>query len=161
MIGSSLLYKGLAVGQAAIVAPTAAVVSVVIPIIVGTITQGAPGWEKYLGMLAGTTGIWLISRGAGQGSDLRSLLMAVLAGFGFSGYFLCIVRVSPASIFAPLMVAKLASLAIAVLVILAGGYRLAVSQGERYRFLDWLAWIRLAISSMSCLPASSGWNWQP
>lgn len=106
-IGTASLYQGLAIGQAALVAPIAAVVSVVIPVIVGTLTLGAPGPEKFIGMAAGVVGIWFVTRGTGTSAGTRGLGLAILAGCGFSGYFLCIVRAEPESIFTPLLIAKL------------------------------------------------------
>jgi drug/metabolite transporter (DMT)-like permease len=117
-IGTALLYQGLAVGQTAVVAPTAAVVSVTLPMIVGTLTQGAPGFEKIAGMAAAVTGIWLSTRGAGGSSGTRGLGLAVLAGFGFGGYFLCIVQVEPGSVFAPLLIAKLTAFTFALLALI-------------------------------------------
>src|SRR3972149_4237570 len=41
--GIAALYRGLAVADAAVVAPTAAVVGVVLPVVIGALTAGLPG----------------------------------------------------------------------------------------------------------------------
>ena len=116
-LGMICLYRGLAIGQAALVAPTATVVGVIFPVIVGTLTHGAPGLEKFAGMLIGLLGIWLTTRGTEKNQTLRGLGLAVLAGLGFGGFFLCIVRVDTASVFAPLLLAKLTAFLFSVLIL--------------------------------------------
>jgi drug/metabolite transporter (DMT)-like permease len=117
-IGTACLYQALVIGQAALVAPTAAVVSVGLPIIVGTLTQGTPGLEKYIGMAAGMAGIWLVTRGTGSSHNgTHGLGLAILAGFGFGGFFLCIVHSEPTSVFAPLLLAKLTALLFCLIVL--------------------------------------------
>jgi drug/metabolite transporter (DMT)-like permease len=106
-IGTVSLYRGLVIGQAALVAPTAAIVSVGLPVIVGTLTQGPPGPQKYGGMAAGMAGIWLVTREKDASRSTRGLGLAVLAGLGFGGFFLGIVRSELGSVFAPLLLAKL------------------------------------------------------
>ena len=116
-LGMICLYRGLAIGQAALVAPTATVIGVIFPVIIGTLTHGAPGLEKFAGMLIGLVGIWLTTRGTEKNQTLRGLGLAVLAGLGFGGFFLCIVRVDTASVFAPLLLAKLTAFLFSVLIL--------------------------------------------
>lgn len=100
-IGMASLYQGLAIAQAALVAPTAAVISVVFPVFVVTIMHGAPSPEKWVGMAAGMAAIWLVTKGLGSSRDANGLGLAILAGFGFGGFFLCIVQTEPGSVFSP------------------------------------------------------------
>jgi drug/metabolite transporter (DMT)-like permease len=46
------------------------------------------------------------------------LILAVLAGIGFGGFFVCIAQVEAGSLFAPLAVAKLAALAFGVVILI-------------------------------------------
>ena len=117
VIGMACLYRGLVVGQAALVAPTATIVGVGFPVIIGTLTRGAPGVEKIIGMAVGMAGIWLTTRGTQAGQSTRGLGLAILAGLGFGGFFLCIVRVGPESIFAPLLIAKLSAFILSTLIL--------------------------------------------
>jgi drug/metabolite transporter (DMT)-like permease len=58
-------------------------------------TEGFPGWRHVAGFIVAVVGVWLISRteagsseeGAGRPEGLG---LAVLAGCGFAGFFLCI-----------------------------------------------------------------------
>ena len=134
-IGMAALYQGLANSQAALVAPTAAVVSVIFPVIIGTILHGAPGLEKWLGMAAGMAGIWLVTKNAGSNRDAHGLGLAVLAGFGFGGFFLCIVQTDPDLIFSPLVVAKLSACLFAILMLLLRRTRLPSVRGNGLAFL--------------------------
>jgi uncharacterized membrane protein len=105
-IGMASLYRGLAIAQAALVAPTAAVVSVVFPVVVSTIIYGPPSPEKWVGIAAGMAGIWLGTKGLGSSRDANGLGLDILAGFGFGGFFLCIVQTDPSSVFSPLSFPK-------------------------------------------------------
>lgn len=134
-IGMAALYRGLAIGQAALVAPTAAVVSVIPPVVVGTILYGPPGLWKWVGMAAGMVGIWLGTKGTGSGRDTTGLGLAILAGFGFGGFFLCIVQTDPANVFFPLFIAKTAGFLFAIIVLLFQRSRLPAFRGNGLAFL--------------------------
>jgi drug/metabolite transporter (DMT)-like permease len=134
-IGMAALYQGLATSQAALVAPTGAVVSVVFPVLVGTLLHGAPTLEKWIGMIAGMAGIWLVTKGQGTSRDARGLGLAILAGFGFGGFFLCIVQTDSSYVFAPLVVAKLSAVLFALLVLLVRRTRLPSIRGNGLAFL--------------------------
>ena len=129
-IGMASLYRGLAIAQAVLVAPTAAVVSVVLPIVIGTIMHGAPSPEKWIGMAAGMAGIWLVTKGLGSSRDTNGLGLAILAGFGFGGFFLCIVQTEPGSVFSPLVIAKMTALLFAILILLFRRSRLPSFKGN-------------------------------
>ncbi len=117
-IGTVSLYRALVVGQAALVAPTAAVVSVGLPVVIGTLTQGLPGPEKVVGMIIGMAGIWLVAREPEPSRDgSRGLGLSILAGIGFGGFFLCIIRSERGSVFTPLLLAKLTALLFCLLVL--------------------------------------------
>ena len=118
-IGIAALYRGLATSQAALVAPTASVVGVALPVLVSTITTGPPSMEKWAGMAAGALGIWLVSSGShsGRGENKNALPLALLAGLGFGGFFIMIAQVEHGSIFAPLVIAKLTSLGLALIIL--------------------------------------------
>jgi drug/metabolite transporter (DMT)-like permease len=118
-IGIAALYRGLATSQAALVAPTASVVGVGLPVVISTITSGPPSIEKWAGLAAGALGIWLVSSGShsGRGENKNALPLALLAGLGFGGFFIMIAQVEHGSIFAPLVIAKLTSLGLALIIL--------------------------------------------
>jgi drug/metabolite transporter (DMT)-like permease len=119
-IGIAALYRGLAVGRAAIVAPVSAVVSAVLPVIVGAFWEGLPGWPRLIGFGVALAGLWFVSQSAAGGGGLarHSLLLAVVAGLGFGGFFVLIALVE-GGVFAPLLVARLMYLIVAGLLLLA------------------------------------------
>ena len=129
-IGMAALYQGLATSQAALVAPTAAVVSVVFPVVIGTLLHGAPSLEKWLGMVAGMAGIWLVTKSLGSTRDTHVLGLAILAGFGFGGFFLCIVQTDPRSIFSPLVIEKMSACFFAILILVLRRTRLPSLRGN-------------------------------
>jgi drug/metabolite transporter (DMT)-like permease len=118
-IGIAALYRGLASAQAALVAPTASVVGVALPVILSTIISGPPSAEKWAGIAIGALGIWLVSSASHRagGDNKRALLLALLAGLGFGGFFILIAQVEPGSIFAPLVVSKITSLVFALIIL--------------------------------------------
>ena len=105
-IGIVMLYAGLAVGSAALVAPTAAVVGAVLPVVVGFITEGLPGATQVTGLVIGVVGIWLTSgSSSGAGTTRRAGMgFAVAAGIGFGGFFILIAQVESGALFAPLVI---------------------------------------------------------
>lgn len=120
VVGITALYRGLATGRAAVVAPVSAVVSAVLPVLVGTLLEGFPGPLRVAGIAAGVLGIALVNRPAeGEAEDRKSgVPIAILAGAGFGGFFVFIARVQPGFLFLPLVIAKAAGLCGALLTLL-------------------------------------------
>lgn len=98
----ALFYRALAAGQMGLIAPVAAVLSAAIPTLVTAFSEGLPGRRHVLGFMLAGIGVWLISRTEkeengndgknGSESRPKGLGMAVLAGCGFAGFYLCIHR---------------------------------------------------------------------
>ncbi|WP_245795170.1 DMT family transporter [Desulfacinum infernum] len=118
-LGIAALYHGLAIGSAAVVAPSSAVVGALFPVIFGTFLEGAPGGKTYAGFVLGGLGIWLVARTAanGEGLGLKGLGAGLAAGVGFGSYFVCIAQADSSGLFAPLVVAKAASLLLGLVMV--------------------------------------------
>lgn len=119
-VGIAALYAGLSSGRAAVVAPTAAVVSASLPLMLTIVLEGSPDSFKLAGFLAGLAGIWLVSQPAAEdrsASAAHGLRLGLLAGAGFGGYFIFIAEVQPGRIVVPLLITKAAALIFALLVI--------------------------------------------
>jgi drug/metabolite transporter (DMT)-like permease len=118
-VGIAALYYGLSLGRAAVVAPTTAIVSIVLPVIFSIFTEGFPNLSTMLGFGLGMAGIWLVARSPSESSaaSRRGLLVALLAGSGFGSFFILIAQVEPGAIFAPLVVSKAAALALALVLL--------------------------------------------
>lgn len=110
VIGLGTLYKALSLGHSAVVAPTSAVIGAALPVIFGMIINGFPETIKLAGFGLAFIGIWMVSRVSGESSKATSssLLMAVLAGIGFGGFYIFITLAGPKSTFTPLIISRTA-----------------------------------------------------
>lgn len=105
--GLAMLYRGLAVGRASIVAPVSAVLSAAMPALFSAFTIGLPEPLKLLGFALALVAIVL----AGQASQVEkgnnSLRYGLLAGLGFGGFFILIAQAGgESSTFFPLAVSR-------------------------------------------------------
>ena len=93
----ALFYRALARGNMGLVAPVAAVLGAAIPTVVTAFVEGLPGYRHLFGFVLAGIGVWLISRTEAGVGRPEGLGMAVLAGIGFAGFYLCIHRAGGAS----------------------------------------------------------------
>jgi drug/metabolite transporter (DMT)-like permease len=102
-----------------VVAPVAAVVSVILPLIFGLFLEGMPGLTQLLGFGLALCAVWFITR-AGDGSHIqvRDLVLPVVAGLGFGVFFILIDHVSAAAVLWPLAAARVASVSALLVLIL-------------------------------------------
>ena len=91
-IGLLVLYYSLIKGQMSIAAPVSALFAALLPVIVGSITEGLPSLLQLIGFVLALTAVSLISQGGGgEGfhiSHLSDLRLPILAGVGFGCYFI-------------------------------------------------------------------------
>jgi len=89
--GASLavFYRALSSGRMGLTAPVAAVLSAAIPAVFSMFTEGLPGRIPILGFIVAAAGLWLITRSE-DGSTPEGIGLAVLAGIGFAGFYLCV-----------------------------------------------------------------------
>ncbi|MGD0825249.1 MAG: DMT family transporter [Terriglobales bacterium] len=90
-------YSALACGNMGLIAPVAAVLSAGIPAIVTAFASGFPGMRQVSGFILAGVGVWLISRTEGTAGRPEGLGVAVLAGIGFAGWYLCAHRAGNSS----------------------------------------------------------------
>ncbi len=128
-LGLGALYRGLAVGRVAVVAPTTAVVGAMVPIAYGTFAQGLAPLQAA-GFLLGLLGIGLVSRPpASSAARGRSGLdMAVAAGIGVGGFYVLIGQVDSDAILGSAVIAKAATLLLSLL--LARSVRVTAFEGR-------------------------------
>lgn len=115
-VGIAIFYRALAIGPAALVAPTAGVVGAAVPVLVAFLSAGLPKTGQLAGLVLGLAGIGLVSAGSSneEPTSARPLPLALLAGLAFGGYFIFIAQVGRGAVFAPLAIAKLSALVLAV-----------------------------------------------
>lgn len=96
--GVAVFFRALSTGKMGMVAPVAAVLSAAIPAIIATFTEGFPGKTPVIGFFLAALGLWLITRADG-GNAPENLGLAIIAGVGFSGFYLCVREAGSGSAF--------------------------------------------------------------
>ncbi len=117
-VGLAALYRGLAVGRMAVVAPVSAVLSAAIPVAWGALAEGMPPAAKLAGFALALAGIWLLAR-AGAPGGWEGLALALLAGCGFGGFLVLMDHAARGGTFWPLAAARGTSVALALAVAIA------------------------------------------
>jgi len=113
-------YRALSRGNMGLIAPVAAVLSAAIPAILTAFNQGFPGGLKVSGFIVAGIGVWLISRTERESGRPEGLLVAVFAGIGFAGFYLCIHQAGAASALWVSTWSRLASLVVTATIVLFG-----------------------------------------
>ncbi len=85
----AIFYRALSSGRMGLTAPVAAVLSAAIPTIFSMFTEGLPGKIAIAGFFVAAMGLWLITR-AEDGNTPEGIGLAVVAGIGFAGFYLCV-----------------------------------------------------------------------
>ncbi len=118
-VGVAALYRALSMGHTASVAPTAAVIGAAMPVGFSIFTEGLPAVSRLAGFGLAFLGIWLVSlpAAAERGVSRQGFLLACLAGVGFGGFFILIGQIEPGKVFTPLIVARAAALATALVLL--------------------------------------------
>lgn len=113
-VGLAALYRGLAVGRMAVVAPVSAVLSAAIPVAWGALAEGMPPASKLAGFALALAGIWLVARAGAPGGGREGLELALLAGCGFGGFLVLMDHAARGGTFWPLAAARGTSVALAL-----------------------------------------------
>lgn len=129
--GVAIFFRALSTGKMGLVAPVAAVLSAAIPAIVSMFTDGLPGRVSMLGFLFAATGLWLITR-LEDGNTPENIGLAIIAGIGFSGFYLCIRQAGDGSAFWFATFTRIGGLVVtALIVLLQGAFRQITFSGAR------------------------------
>jgi len=132
VIGLALLYRALATTVAAVASPAAALVGAAAPVVAGALMGEQPGLAGWIGIAVAIPAVFLltIERGGGDGAR-RALVLGVLAGLGFGGFFVFISQTSADSGLWPLAGSKIAAISLALAVSLFNGGRITVNRPSR------------------------------
>lgn len=131
----AIFYRALAQGRMGLTAPVAAVLGAAIPTIFAIVTEGLPGMLQLAGFILAALGILLISR-TEDGSSPDGLGLAVLAGIGFAGFYLCMKQAGSGSALWLSAASRTSSLLLtAVIVSLGGNFRQISASGVRLGML--------------------------
>lgn len=122
-LGLAALYKGLSLGNAALVSSVAGVIGAIIPTFIGLFIEGLPGILKLIGFVLAIAGIWLVTRSKDENGYIvqNGLGLALLAGVGFGGFLALIAQIEGEQVFAPLVFSKLASILLAFILLRTRG----------------------------------------
>ena len=121
VIGLGLLYQGLATGRMGVVAPTAAVVAALIPVVWGLATGEQPGTLVVVGVAVAVIAGGLISRETGEvgGAPVsRSVVTALCAGVGLGASLVFYAKTGSDSGLWPVLSARIVAVGAAAVAIL-------------------------------------------
>lgn len=134
-VGLVSLFAGLGRGQAAAVAPTAAAVAAILPVVVAVIGGERPSLLAWVGVVIAIPAIVLSAWVADPGESLRgSVGYGLVAGLGFGGFTALIGLTDPDSSLLPLISSRGSTMAV-VLVLAAFGVWKLVGFGSSPRLL--------------------------
>ena len=113
------LYKGLGLGNAALVSSVTGVVGAIIPTLVGMLIEGLPGTPQLIGFGLSMAGIWLVTLTKDGNVEIvkKGLGLALLSGLGFGGFLSIIAQMEGEQVFAPLVFAKLSAFCMALIML--------------------------------------------
>jgi drug/metabolite transporter (DMT)-like permease len=114
-------YRALSLGSMTVVAPTTAVVSAVLPVIVGLLLGERPSGTALVGIVAACFAVALVSGAIGtrhQHTAASTVVLASVAGVGFGFIFIALSRTAHDSGLWPLVGARLASVPVVAIVVL-------------------------------------------
>jgi uncharacterized membrane protein len=135
-IGVALLYRALAVGAMAVIAPTTAVIAAIIPVLFAFVLGERLRPLTIVGVALALVAIGLVSwqrseTGPGPQTQRRSLppglFLAVLSGFAVGIFFLSLARTTIAAGMWPLIAARIASIVLFGSIALITGRTLRMS----------------------------------
>jgi drug/metabolite transporter (DMT)-like permease len=131
-LGVVRFYGELARGRMGVVAPLTAVVTVTIPVLFGSLTEGLPQPTHLVGILLAVASIWLITQSSvGAPVTLRDLANILLMGLLFSIFIVVIGTISDRSIVWPITASRSASIPILIAIVaFTRGRGIAVTRGQ-------------------------------
>lgn len=89
-VALAVFYRALASGHMGLNAPVAALLAAAIPVAFAFTVEGIPHPVQVAGFVLAGLGIWFISKPDHLTGRPKGLGLAVVAGLGFAGFFLCI-----------------------------------------------------------------------
>jgi len=119
-IGIGSLYMALSSNHSAIVAPASAVIGVVVPVLFNTLTKGLPSTSALFGFGLALLGIWMVSRTGSESAPLtrKGLILTIVSGLGFGGFYIFMAQVPKGYIFSPLVVSRSTAFLVALLLLI-------------------------------------------
>lgn len=132
LIGLALLYRGLARGPMAVVAPVTAVTCAALPVLWGVASGERPSGQNVVGILLGLLSIALVSRTPTAGevsASSRLIAESLLAGVGFAAFYIVIDGTSTASAPWPIVGSRVLSVVVTLTVAVVAGRPIIPTSG--------------------------------
>jgi drug/metabolite transporter (DMT)-like permease len=107
--GIAALYRALAIGRMGVVAPVAAVVTGVLPVLLSLRTEGMPDLVQMGGFGLALLSIWLVARPNEQVDSNKGVGLAALAGVSFGLFLIAGKEAGHDGLFWPLVAARAVS----------------------------------------------------
>jgi drug/metabolite transporter (DMT)-like permease len=109
-IGVAFLFRGMGVGQLAVVVPLSDVAGVVGPVLVGVLLLGErPTALCWLGIAVAAPALWLVTHVGRGRPSARGSVDGLVSGLGFALQFVALAPVDPAAGLWPLVASRIAS----------------------------------------------------
>jgi drug/metabolite transporter (DMT)-like permease len=119
VLGLLLFFQAMTKGQMSVAAPVSALTAAILPVVVGTFTEGFPGWLTFLGFALALVAIWFISQPDGGPKSVRlrlaDLSLPLIAGTSFGVYLILIHQGSQEGLFWPMVASRSAGVATMVI----------------------------------------------
>jgi drug/metabolite transporter (DMT)-like permease len=137
--GLVLLYRGLAMGAMAVVAPTTAVTSAAVPVAVGLALDGTPSAVVLAGVACAVVAIGLVSIGPASGGAVNGTVVgtALLAGTMFGLFFILLARTHEGSGMWPLAAARATSVTLGLTLVATLALRARRRDAPVLGAIDW------------------------
>ncbi len=132
-----LFYVALSRGAMGAAAAISGLLAAAIPALVSSAIEGAPGIRRLAGFVVAGAAIWLIGGGSKQVGERTASLLAIAGGFGFGLYFVALRFASPAGLVWPMATARIGSMSICGVLLVALGRRGGAVSFTR-RVLPWV-----------------------
>ncbi|WBB85919.1 EamA family transporter [Micromonospora sp. WMMC264] len=148
--GVMLLYRALATGVMAVVAPVTAITAAIVPIVAGLLLADSPGAVALGGAGLAVVAIALVSlgeRGAARRVSGRVLAMALAAGLLFGVFFALLGQADESAGMWPVLAVRVSSVAFGLALAARTGTRLRLGR----RVLGWAAAAGLLDSAANAL----------
>ena len=115
--GIAALYRALAVGRMGVVAPVAAVVTGVLPVLIGIYSEGLPGRVQLVGFVVALVSIWMVAGSNEFANSRRGVGLAALAGVMFGLFLVAGKQAGHHGIFWPLVAARVVSTSLMLVIV--------------------------------------------
>ena len=126
----AIFYRALAEGKMGVTAPVSAVLGAAIPVTFAIFTEGLPRNLQLAGFALAVSGIYLISRPEEEAGRPRGLWLAVLAGLGFAGFFLCMKQTGESSALWDAVLSRAASLLLVLVIVVTSRLEMKIAPRE-------------------------------